>query len=780
MYNKFFGFKEKPFKLVPNPEYLFLSKSHEEALAHLTYAISQGDGFMEITGEVGTGKTTLCRVFLENLDKSIEAAYIFNPKLDAFQLIKAINDEFGIDSKPDNTKDLIDRLNTFLIEKKSAGQKVLVLIDEAQNLSLEVLEQLRLLSNLETTREKLLQIILVGQPELGDMLSSHQLRQLGQRITINCQLSPLTYEETKEYIRHRIALASLRAGPPFDKVSLRAIYEYSRGIPRLINIACDRTLLNAFSHNSFKITGSITKEALRELTRKKTSPSQNSFQRPSGLLIAAAICIPLVILMLYLVNEQSPQTPVSSTPSPSELVTQVEARHAIPESEPVSAAAAPEDKPATPQTEVPLAIQEDEISPNQPGSIDNKEEPLADQVVTGLTTPEAESVSALSVPQEKPVTPLANEESLAHSEPLELRPDKSKMPVKPLAVYDNESGAKISEDAIIHSVHVGTFQSASQAKGRVEELQAIGYPSFMYTQESPSGNTIFSVVAGKYQSLDLAKEAGRNLSKAGYRNFVARAKDSLAAGPTITEQQDQPPTVIQQPLHDEDTQSFLNYLKGLNSRNSRNTSMEKILALWFPSGETKIDQTRIYTDRVFFQEAAKQFDLQVQPIATESDLAIIQTLNLPAIFTFYLVGHSWPKYLAVANIDKEKIYFIAGDKGQTISVDRALFIQYWSGEAYVFWKDFKNLPGMISQRSRGQDIITLKKLLQQLGYSNVSMTDKYDNNTLERIKAIQTKYGLHIDGLVGPLTKIALYNESREFIKPSLVKFEAARTENGS
>jgi len=200
MYNKFFGFKEKPFKLVPNPEYLFLSKSHEEALAHLSYAIYHGEGFVEIIGEVGTGKTTLCRVFLENLDKSIEAAYIFNPKLDALQLLKVINDEFGIDSSPDNTKDLIDILNSFLIEKKSSGQKVLVLIDEAQNLSLEVLEQLRLLSNLETTREKLLQIILVGQPELGEMLASHKLRQLGQRITINCQLTPLSYAETRDYI----------------------------------------------------------------------------------------------------------------------------------------------------------------------------------------------------------------------------------------------------------------------------------------------------------------------------------------------------------------------------------------------------------------------------------------------------------------------------------------------------------------------------------------------------------------------------------------------------
>jgi len=165
MYNTFFGFKEKPFQLVPNPAYLFLSKSHEEALAHLSYAVSQGDGFVEITGEVGTGKTTLCRVFLENLDRNIEAAYIFNPLPDAVQLLKTINEEFGIPAASDNRKELIDILNTFLMKKKAEGRRIILLVDESQNLSKEVLEQLRMLSNLETTTSKLLQIILVGQPD---------------------------------------------------------------------------------------------------------------------------------------------------------------------------------------------------------------------------------------------------------------------------------------------------------------------------------------------------------------------------------------------------------------------------------------------------------------------------------------------------------------------------------------------------------------------------------------------------------------------------------------
>ncbi|MDX1776755.1 MAG: AAA family ATPase [Desulfobulbales bacterium] len=749
MYNKFFGFKEKPFKLVPNPEYLFLSKSHEETLAHLSYAISQGEGFMEITGEVGTGKTTLCRVFLENLDKAVEAAYIFNPKLDALQLLKAINDEFGIDSTPDNTKDLIDRLNTFLIEKKKGGQKVLVLIDEAQNLSLEVLEQLRLLSNLETTQEKLLQIILVGQPELGDMLSSHQLRQLGQRITINCRLSPLSPGETEEYIRHRIALASHRAGPPFDKGSYRAIYDYSQGIPRLINIACDRALLNAFSHNSFKVTGQITREALNELSRKKSDPSYNTFRKHSGLVIGVVSCIALLALFLYLNKAQSPQPPAVSSPS-SEPAMQAGARQSKGPKGELSPASSVPDIPEMPvapgkETEQP-AIPGEHISKDQTQEIAAAEKPPLDQ---GL---------------------------------LEIFPEKAKMPAESPAAGDSEERLEIAAENILHSVHVGVFPSASQAEERVAEMISLGFPSFMYTQESAAGNSIYVVVAGIYQSYDLAKEASTALSEAGYSYFIARAKDSHAARPIDTGQQQESTAAVDRPQQDEsgNTQYFLNYLKGLNSRNSRNNSMEKILSLWFPAQETTVKQTRIYTDRVFFLEAAKQFGLQGQPIATESDLNLVQTLNLPAVFTFYLAGYSWPRYLAVASIDKEKIYFMADDQGQLVSVDRAEFLQYWSGEAYIFWKNFKALPGVISGRSSGQDIIKLKKLLQQLGYGSVSMTDRYDSGTMEIIKDIQAEHGLHIDGLVGPFTKIVLYNKSPEFVKPALVQFAAAKRENGS
>jgi general secretion pathway protein A len=293
VYNNFFGFKERPFQLVPNPGYLFLSRSHEEAMAHLNYALSHGDGFVEITGEVGTGKTTLCRAFLEDLDKDSEVAYIFNPRLNSLELLRAINDEFGISSDADNTKDLIDTLNTFLMEKKSKKKNAILLIDEAQNLSEDVLEQLRLLSNLETNTSKLLQIILVGQPELRDMLDSYKLRQLRQRITLSWYLTPLNRKETREYIRHRVNIASKKAGDIFTESAYRLIYKYSRGIPRLINIACDRALLTAYGLNQSKVTGSIAGSALKELRTGGENTPGSFLNRPA--LIGAVVLFLLVL-----------------------------------------------------------------------------------------------------------------------------------------------------------------------------------------------------------------------------------------------------------------------------------------------------------------------------------------------------------------------------------------------------------------------------------------------------------------------------------------------------
>jgi len=300
MYNGFFNFREKPFKLVPNPEFLFLGKSHEEALAHLTYATSQGDGFVEIIGEIGTGKTTLCRVFLEDLNKDIEAAFIFNSKLDSVQLIKAIHTELSIDCEATDPANLTNSLNQFLLKKKAIGKSVILLIDEAQNLGQETLEQLRLLSNLETTRSKLLQIILVGQPELGEILDSYKMRQLKQRINLTCHILPLTLKETRDYIEHRVNVASRKPQALFTHPAKNDIYKYSRGIPRLINIACDRSLLAAYSLNQKKVTPSIVKLAIRELnTRIVVQTRPNFFINKTTITVFSLIFIAILLATFF-------------------------------------------------------------------------------------------------------------------------------------------------------------------------------------------------------------------------------------------------------------------------------------------------------------------------------------------------------------------------------------------------------------------------------------------------------------------------------------------------
>jgi general secretion pathway protein A len=328
MYNKFFLFREKPFKLVPNPEYYYVSRSHEEAMAHLKYAIAEGEGFVEITGEVGTGKTTLCRVFLDNLDDRTEVAYIFNPRLGPTQLLKTIADELGVKCRGSDTKQLIDALNSYLIDMKTAGKTVVLLVDEAQNLTRNVMEQLRLLSNLETNRSKMLQIILVGQPELGELLDSYDLRQLAQRITLSCHLSPLSFREVREYIEHRIQIASTRKPVVFTHLAYRLIYRYSTGIPRLINIVCDRSLLTAFGRNQKKINSAIVRAAIRELSERGKKRRRLQELKKPALILAAVLCVAALLFWYYrmgpadrvkTVNEVpedvKPQAPPSRTPS---------------------------------------------------------------------------------------------------------------------------------------------------------------------------------------------------------------------------------------------------------------------------------------------------------------------------------------------------------------------------------------------------------------------------------------------------------------------------------
>lgn len=264
MYNEYFGFRESPFNITPDPRFLFFSEKHQEAFDHLLFGLRERKGFILLTGEVGAGKTTLCRALLEQLDPSFKTALILNPTMTGTQLLRSILTELGLKPKRDRVS-CLEVLNDFLLEQVSEGNDVVLIIDEAQDLSAELLEQVRLLSNLETNTRKLLQIVLVGQPELREKLNQKGLRQLRQRITVRYHLAPLTFDETKYYINHRLEICSKQNRLSFNRSAFRSIYRYSHGIPRLINAACDKLLLYGYVHGTQSFTGSHVKRSIREL-----------------------------------------------------------------------------------------------------------------------------------------------------------------------------------------------------------------------------------------------------------------------------------------------------------------------------------------------------------------------------------------------------------------------------------------------------------------------------------------------------------------------------------
>lgn len=283
MYTAFYGLREKPFALSPDPRFLYLAGSHREALAHLLYGIEQGEGFIAITGEVGTGKTTLCRTLLERLEGRTELAFLFNPSRSALELMQSICAELGLPAEGLGRRALMAQLNDHLLEQRRRGRRVLLIIDEAQTLSENTLEQVRLLSNLETSREKLIQILLLGQPELDRKLDQRSLRQLRQRISVRWKLEPLGPQETRAYVRHRLSVAAGQPKDLFSDAALREIHRRTGGIPRLVNQLCDRALLAGYAARAAQIGPALVRAAAREIpdaARSRARPRSADPRRP--------------------------------------------------------------------------------------------------------------------------------------------------------------------------------------------------------------------------------------------------------------------------------------------------------------------------------------------------------------------------------------------------------------------------------------------------------------------------------------------------------------------
>jgi general secretion pathway protein A len=297
MYTSYFNLKQQPFSIAPDPRYLFMSERHREALAHLLYGIGSGGGFVLLTGEIGAGKTTVCRCFIEQIPENCRLAYIFNPKLTVEELLLTICDEFRIELPPASAgtlgvKSYVDAINGYLLDSHAQGNNNVLVIDEAQNLSPQVLEQLRLLTNLETSERKLLQIILIGQPELRTMLAQPELEQLAQRVIARYHLGPLSESETGAYVTHRLTVAGAHPGNPIPGSLAPLIHRLTQGVPRRINLLCDRALLGAYVENSSVVTPKILRRAAQEVFAGETPAARPPLRWPlvaGGVLAGAAI-----------------------------------------------------------------------------------------------------------------------------------------------------------------------------------------------------------------------------------------------------------------------------------------------------------------------------------------------------------------------------------------------------------------------------------------------------------------------------------------------------------
>lgn len=280
MYLNFFGFSKKPFHITPDPEFLYLSPSHKEALGSMIYGIEQRMGFVAITGEVGTGKTTIIRSYLDNIDREkILPIYIFNAKVTFKELLHNIFDEVGIVPECDNVREMVNFLSMMLIDKFKHDQNIALIVDEAQSMPVDTLEQLRLLSNIETTTEKLLQVVLVGQPELDEKLNLQELRQLRQRIAVKTEIKHLSDEESEEYIKHRLSKVSPFGAEVFSKEALKIIVDNSMGVPRIINTLCENALVAAFAYQQKVVNEKIVKEVVADYSGKSVKPSAKKISR---------------------------------------------------------------------------------------------------------------------------------------------------------------------------------------------------------------------------------------------------------------------------------------------------------------------------------------------------------------------------------------------------------------------------------------------------------------------------------------------------------------------
>lgn len=529
MFTQFFGLSENPFKLAVDPKYLFLGRDHEEAIAHLNYALMEGEGFIAITGAHGVGKTMVCQSFVEKLDPRVaEFVYVNEPASHPQELLKTIHAKLKIRSSGNSTKKLVDALNAFLMRRKLEGKKVALFIDNAHRLASDVLEQIRLISNLETSRDKLLQIVLIGQPELSDMLASHRLRQIGQRVSVGVRINALSFEETRGYIQHRLTIAS--SGPPvrFEQKAVRRIFKYSKGIPRTINIVCDRSLAVAHARNERRITDEIAKEAIRYFI-ERAAPGFWGFRKRTkiGWLMTGCCFLLMIGGAVYFFR-------LDRQPIYSQLV----------EDGAVSGTALPAMNPPTSPASLMPADTEMSVSNDHEAGIAEKgssAEPAATQSPgPSVSAPRsetevaplkanasagAEQVSALAPPAaESAVFSESTLKSDTDAAIVNQGPDETKLLEEASESPNEGSGVETdASPAMTHSVQVGAFQTPELAEKLAVRLMSKGYSARLVPITDARSRRWYTVRIGDHPSRESAQRQADS--------FTAQEKMETAVRP---------------------------------------------------------------------------------------------------------------------------------------------------------------------------------------------------------------------------------------------------------
>lgn len=790
MYETFYGLREKPFNLTPDPRFLYLSEMHKEAFAHLIFGIRNRVGFIMVTGEIGTGKTTICRSLLGQLDQDVELAFIFNPCLSPEELLRKINEDFGIRSRAISVKGLIDELNTYLLDRHSKSKNCVLVIDEAQNLTPPVLEQIRLLSNLETERQKLLQIVLIGQPELAEQLELPELRQLNQRITARYHLKPLGEKETMQYIAYRLRIAGGMRKVHFSRSAITNVFRYSKGTPRVINAICDRALLIGYAKETRDISRGIVKQAAREIRGERVRARKKwvflSRYVPTPRLAGAAVLIVLVglfivfpltdrldVLVAFL-NRPSPtpQAPAVMDPPPK-----------APEPPPANADAAKSDAVAA---EIPEAVPEQSgesseapaelhDSDTSDGSEKAEESQESGKVASG-PTPASEPEPETQSEPEAELEP----ESQAGSEPEPGAVPESEKVVAKAKEPEPEPAGPASEKTVV-SKESGPETPAPEpaAEEPPKPKRGVFDAIALVASVVPKDESAIKAEASEPPEQEIVA-ASESAEEPGTEAEADQGSEPEEPGPPETAPLDaasEPPdenddavevakaeeTAPEQPIAPRkpvEVENFHEILRELDPADAVNTAASSLLRAWnmallrdVPAGQ------RV----AHLAEFASAYGLTAE--ALSPSLVELEALNLPA-FVRVRAGEKL-LWLAVVGMDAKHVRCSTGN-GTVAIVPRDEFAKVYLAEAVVPWRDPAPDAEVLKPDMEGNHVRALQHRLRQLGFYEGELTGVYDAATAQAITRIQSETALKKDAKAGQQVRMVLCSWLDDFPTPSL------------